>query len=57
MRHEEGSHLLLPPQLAHDLGDGQCGKNTLGLPTQRQEIGEHFDPQSGVQAEPGKFKA
>ena len=49
MRHEEVSQILLPPQLAHDLGDGQFGKNTLGLQTQRQEIGEHFDQQSGVQ--------
>ncbi len=49
MRHEEGSHILLPPQLAHDLGDGQCGKNTLGFQTQRQEIGEYFDQQSGVE--------
>ena len=49
MRHEEISQILLPPQFAHDLGDGQFGKNTLGLQTQRQEIGEHFDQQSGVQ--------
>jgi hypothetical protein len=27
MRHEEVSQILLPPQLAHDLGDGQFGKN------------------------------
>jgi hypothetical protein len=25
MRHEEVSQILLPPQLAHDLGDGQFG--------------------------------
>ena len=49
MRHEEVSQILFPPQLAHDLGDGQFGKNPLGLQTQRQEIGEHFDQQSGVQ--------
>ena len=49
MRHEEVSQILLSPQLAHDLGDGQFGKNTLGLQTQRQEIGEHVDQQSGVQ--------
>ena len=49
MRHEEVSQILLPPQLAHDLGDGQFGKNTLGLQTQSQEIGEHFDQQSGVE--------
>src|SRR6266478_3930801 len=49
MRHEEVSQILLSSQLAHDLGDGQFGKNLLGLQTQRQEIGEHFDQQSGVQ--------
>jgi hypothetical protein len=49
MRHEEVSQILLSSQFAHDLGDGQFGKNTLGLQTQRQERGEHFDQQSGVQ--------
>ena len=49
MRHEEVSQILLSPQFAHDLGDGQFGKNTLGFQTQRQEIGEHFEQQSGVQ--------
>jgi hypothetical protein len=49
MRHEEVSQILLSSHFAHDLGPGQCGKNTLGLPTQRQEIGEHFEQQSGVQ--------
>ena len=49
MRREEVSQIRLSPQLAHDLGKGQFGKNTLGLQTQRQEIGEHFDQQRGVQ--------
>ena len=49
MRHEEVSQILLASQFAHDLGEGQFGKNTLGLQTQSQEIGEHFDQQSGVQ--------
>ena len=49
MRREEVSQILLSSQFAHDRGDGQFGKNTLGLQTQRQEIGEHFDQQSGVQ--------
>jgi hypothetical protein len=49
MRHEELSQILLPPQLAHDLGAGQFGKNTLGLHTQSQEIGQHFNQQSGVE--------
>ena len=38
MRHEEVSQILLSSQFAHDLGNGQFGKNTLGLQTQRQEI-------------------
>jgi hypothetical protein len=49
MCHEAVSQLLLSSQFAHDLGDGQCGKNPLGFQTQRQERGEHFDQQSGVQ--------
>ena len=49
MRHEEVSQILLSSQFAHDLGYGQFGKNTLGLQTQRQEIGEYFDQQSGVE--------
>ena len=43
MRREEVSQILLSPQFAHDLGDRQFGKNTMGLQTHRQEIGEHFD--------------
>ena len=49
MRRKEISQIRLPSQFTHDLGDGQFGKNTLGFQTQRQEIGEHFDQQSGVQ--------
>jgi len=49
MRHEEVSQILRSPQFAHDRGDGQFGKNTLSLQTQRQEIGEHFDQQSCIQ--------
>ena len=49
MRRKEISQIRLPSQFTHDLGDGQFGKNTLGLQTQSQEIGEHFDQQSGVQ--------
>jgi len=52
MRHEEVSQILLSPQFAHDLGDGQFRKNTLGLQTQRQEIGEHFDQQSVYRPSP-----
>ena len=49
MRHKEVSQILLSSQLAHHLRNGQFGKNTLDLQTQRQEIGKHFDQQSGVQ--------
>jgi hypothetical protein len=49
MRRQELAQILLSPQFAHDLGDGQFRKNTLSLQTQRQEIGEHFDQQCGVQ--------
>ena len=31
MRRQEVSQILLSPQFAPDLGDGQFGKNTLGL--------------------------
>lgn len=36
MRRQEIAQILLSPQFAHDLGDGQLRKNTLGLQTQRQ---------------------
>jgi len=49
MRRKEVSQILLSPQFAHDLGDRQFGKNALGLQTERQYIGEHFDQQSGIQ--------
>ncbi len=42
MRRQELAHILFSPQLAHDLGDRQCGKNTRGLQLQRQKIGQHF---------------
>ncbi len=35
MRRKELAQVLLSPPFAHDLGDGQFGKNTLGLQTQR----------------------
>lgn len=49
MRLQKVSQILLSPQFAHDLGDRQVGKNTLGLQTHCQEIGKHFDQQGGVQ--------
>ena len=49
MRRKESSQIRLPSQCAHDLRDGQCGKNALGLQTERHSIGEHFDQQSGIQ--------
>src|SRR6266705_300383 len=42
MRRQELAHILFSPQLAHDLGDRQFGKNTRGLQLQRQKIGQHF---------------
>jgi len=50
MRCEEISQILLPTQLAHDLGERQFGKSTMGWQTERQYIGEHFDQQRGIQA-------
>ena len=49
MRREQGSQLVIPTQVAHDLRDGQCGKGTMGLQAYRQHIGKHLDEQSRVQ--------
>ena len=49
MRRKESAQIRLPSQCAHDLRDGQWGKNALGLQTERQDIGEHFDQHSGRQ--------
>ena len=50
MLSEQGSSIVIPTQVAHDLGDRQCGKGSMGLQTDAQQIGEYFDQQSGVQA-------
>ena len=42
MRREQGSQLVIPTQVAHDLGDRQFGKGSMGLPAYRQQIGEHL---------------
>jgi hypothetical protein len=34
MRRQELTQILFSPQFAHDLGNGQFGKNTLSLQTQ-----------------------
>ena len=49
MRRQELAQILFSPQFAHDLGDRQCGKNALGLQTQRQEISQHFNEQRRIQ--------
>ena len=49
MRRQELAHILFSPQLAHDLGDRQFGKNTRGLQPQRQKIGQHFNQQRRIQ--------
>jgi hypothetical protein len=49
MRFEEVSQIRFTSQFAHDLGEGPFGKNTLGLQTHCQEIGEHLDQQSSVE--------
>jgi hypothetical protein len=49
MRSEQGSQIVIPTQVAHDLRDGQFGKGAMGLQAYRQQIGEHLDEQSRVQ--------
>ena len=52
MLKEQGSSMVIPTQVAHDLGDRQCGKGSMGLQTDGHQRGEYFDQQSGVQAMP-----
>jgi len=49
MHHQQVSQIVIPPQVAPDLGDRQCGKGALGLQAYRSHIGEHLDQQSRVQ--------
>ena len=49
MRSEQGSQIVIPTQVAHDLRDGQFGKGTMGMQAYRQHIGKHLDEQSRVQ--------
>ena len=50
MRSEQGSQIVIPTQVAHDLGHRQFGKGSMGLQAYRQQIGEHLDQQRRVQA-------
>ena len=43
MRREQGSQIVIPTQVAHDLRDGQFGKGTMGLQAYRQQISEHLN--------------
>lgn len=40
--------MVIPTQVAHDLGDGQFGKSPMGFQTYGQQIGQHLDEQSRV---------
>jgi hypothetical protein len=39
MRHHHGSQIVIPTQVAHDLGDRQCRKWSVCLQTYGQQIG------------------
>ncbi len=43
MRSEQGSQIVIPTQVAHDLGDRQFGKESMGLQAYRQQISEHLN--------------
>src|SRR4029453_4701620 len=49
MCREKLSEIEFPTQFAHDLRDRQLRKWSMGLQTECQQIGEHFDQQSRVQ--------
>ena len=49
MHHQQISQIVIPTQVAHDLGDRQFRKGSMGLQAYRQQIGEHLDQQSRVQ--------
>ena len=50
MRRQQVCQIVIPTQITHDLGDRQFGKGSMGLQAYRQQIGEHLDQQSRVQA-------
>ncbi len=52
MRRQHVFQIVIPTQLAHDLGDRQCGKRSMGLQTEYQQIGKHLDQQCRVQTIP-----
>lgn len=39
MRHHQVSQIVIPPQVAHDLGNRQLRKWPMGLQTDGQQIG------------------
>ena len=52
MRRQYVFQIVIPTQLAHDLGDRQFGKRSMGLQTECQQIGKHLDQQCRVQTIP-----
>jgi hypothetical protein len=48
MRSEQGSQIVVSAQVAHDLGERQLGKGSMGLQAYHQHIGEHLNQQSRV---------
>ena len=52
MRRQHVFQIVIPTQLAHDLGDRQFGKRSMGLQTECQQIGKHLDQQCRVQTIP-----
>jgi len=52
MRRQQVFPIMIPPQVAHDLGDRQWRKWPMGLQTESQQIGEHLDPSSRIQTMP-----
>ena len=52
MRRQRVFQIVIPPQLAHDLGNRQFGKRSMGLQTEYQQIGKHLDQPCRVQTIP-----
>src|ERR1043166_701701 len=52
MRRQQVFQMMIPPQVAHDLGDRQLRKWPMGLQTESQQIGEHLDQYSRIQTIP-----
>lgn len=52
MRRQPVFHMVIPPQLAPDLGQRPCGKRSMGLQAYRQHRGEHCDQPCRVETMP-----